>query len=100
MVIRADWHLPYLLHSAHSIHLVHLRSQTLDLDADVSALFNNLLSVVGPLRRCSVRVELDFSRNHLSVLVVGGGIQVWGIYTASHKGLQRSTVDEEPGAEY
>ena len=65
----------YLLHRAHSIHLVHLRPQTLDLDADSGALLHALLAVIRPLWWRSVRVELDIGGNHLLPVLVDGYVR-------------------------
>jgi hypothetical protein len=55
----------YLFHGSNSVHLVDLRSETLDLDADVGALFDDLLTIVGPLRRRCVCVKRDIRWDHL-----------------------------------
>jgi hypothetical protein len=55
----------YLFHGSDSVHLVNLRSETLDLYADVGAFFNDLLTIVGPLRRRCIRVECDIRWDHL-----------------------------------
>jgi hypothetical protein len=49
----------YLFHGTNSIHLINLGSETLDLDTDVCALLDDLLSVVSPLRWRGIRVKGD-----------------------------------------
>lgn len=70
----------YFFHRSNRIHLVDLGSKTLYLDADVGALFNNLVTVIGPLRRCSIRIELDVGWDHLPSVSRLLDINV-GIYT-------------------
>jgi hypothetical protein len=79
----------YLFHRAHGIHLVNLRPQTLDLYADVGALLNDLLAVVGPLWWSSVCVEFNISGDHLLLLLVDGYVHAESgeFYAASYECL-------------
>jgi hypothetical protein len=91
----------YLFHCADSVHLVDFGSQTFDLDTDVRALFDNLLTVVSPLRRCRVGVECDFSRYHLPLSVTGNMHTVLGrTYVTTDESLQRTAVHKEASAEH
>jgi hypothetical protein len=54
-----------LLDGRDSVHLANLTSDTLDLDADMSAPLNDLIGIIGKLWRCSIAIKLDITRNHL-----------------------------------
>lgn len=54
-----------LLDGRNSVHLTNLTSDTLDLDADVSASLDDLIGIIGELRRRRIAIELDIARNHL-----------------------------------
>ena len=91
----------YLLHGSDSIHLVDLRSETFDLDANVRSLLDDLLAVVRPLWRRSVCVEGDVGWDHLCLLVDGYLHIVHGSpYIASHESLQRAAVHEKSCAKH
>lgn len=71
----------HLLHRSYSIHLLDLRTNTLDLDADVGALFDDLLSVVSPLGRCGVCIVCDVRGDHL------GGFSEQALWARAGKSL-------------
>ena len=55
----------YLSHGSNGKHFVNLVANTFDLDTDGGSLLNNLVTVVRPLRRGSIRVPLDLRWNRL-----------------------------------
>jgi hypothetical protein len=55
----------YFFHGPDGPHLVKLCAESLDLDANVGTLLDDLVTVVSPLRRRRVRVEFDVGGDHL-----------------------------------
>lgn len=66
-VKQSDWDLPkeILLDGRNSVHLTNLTSDTLDLDTNVRTSFDDLIGIIGELRRRRIAIELDIARNHL-----------------------------------
>jgi hypothetical protein len=54
-----------LLDGRNSVHLTDLTSDTLDLDANMSAPLNDLIGIICELWRRSIAIKLDITRNHL-----------------------------------
>lgn len=55
----------YLFYAPYSINAPHIATRAHELDADLRAPFNDLIAVVGVLRRGGVGVVLDVRRNEL-----------------------------------
>jgi hypothetical protein len=54
-----------LLDGRNSVHLTNLTSDTLDLDANMSAPLNDLIGIICELWWRSIAIKLDITRNHL-----------------------------------
>lgn len=56
------------LDGANRMHMTNIRSDTLQFDTDVAALFDDRVFVICELWRCGIRIKLDVAGYHLQTL--------------------------------
>jgi hypothetical protein len=85
-----------LFHCSNGIHLVIVRAETFNFDADVGALFDNLITIVGPVGWRGVGVKLDLGGYHLEISVFGPESMAQELtYVATNERLQRAAIHKE-----
>ena len=87
-----------LLDGRNSVHLANFTSDTLDLDADMSAPLNDLIGIIGKLWRRSIAIKLDITRNHLCFsvsLFPSPHLSHRSTHSLANKNIQRTHIHKE-----